>query len=268
MRPRHFLACMGLVLAGAPSQKAWAASPAVPSVDDEATAKQLFNDVRYVEAAVAFEQLWSAQGMPKFLFNAAMARELAGHELQAFVHLRRYLGLPGLAQENLDKARGRLQALRGRTVSLRVLVAPATLEPAALNLTLTRALDGAASDAGRTPVTLDGVAMAAVAVPGYGGAFDLVIEPGSWTLELAAEGFLPRSEPVIVASRGAAQQVVLSMKSNRTPTESASVAFTATFEPARAVAAGIDVTLDGPMPRQERVSKPSVTYKHSYTVIR
>ena len=116
-------ACM--VAASLPAAAAPAASPTVAAAPEgDGEAKHLYNERKYPEAAQAFEKLWTATGTSKYLFNAAMARELAGHESHAYLLLRRYLATPGLQTDEAERARGRLEALRRRAVAVRLVIVP------------------------------------------------------------------------------------------------------------------------------------------------
>jgi hypothetical protein len=197
---------------------------------------------------------------PKSLFNASMAREMMGHELQAFVHLRQYLGTPDLSETERNKAQERIRVLIERTPKLRVLISPANAAGMKLELHPQRASQPA-TDAGRSTVHIDGAILEAIAVPGYPGAYDLPIEPGLWNLESTASRHTSIRVSIEV-TRARSQQVVLRLA----PVVPGSV--TARFTPTQAVAAGIDVTLSRAEPdegspegpRTERLQREQVTW--------
>lgn len=251
-------ACM--VAASLPAAAAPAASPTVaaaPAPEGDGEAKHLYNERKYPEAAQAFEKLWTATGTSKYLFNAAMARELAGHESHAYLLLRRYLATPGLQTDEAERARGRLEALRRRAVAVRLVIVPEGKAPAGLVITLERTPSGSIHDAGRVPVEVSGELLAALAVPELPGAFDLFLEPGPWVLAGTAEGRAPGKQEVKIAPGQA--QLALALPELPPP----DFDVTANFAPPEAVAAGVDVTLtrDGEAPRNERVNAPALAWK-------
>lgn len=230
----ELLACLCLALAGPPSTTAQ--GPEAPVSSDEAAAKQLFGEARYHEAAARYEALWAATTIPKYLFNAAMARELAGHEAHAYLHLLRYLALDSLQPAEIEKARARLEALKQRAVPLQLVVTP----PAdALSGTLELESTGAPTDVGRTPLALDAETLRRTSVPGAPGTFDLYVEPGTWTLSLSARGYVSEQRKISMAE-GERRQLAL----NLAPEKTAVTPITVRFAPASAAAAGIEVVAE------------------------
>lgn len=211
MRCRPFFWALGLLLAGLPVRAAAAPTFAgdPPEALEAPDAKRLFRERKYLEAARAFEQLWTASHEPPSLFNAAQAREMTGHELRACLHLLMYLDAPGLTEAEHGKARDRLAGLRGRTPQVRLLVVPADVAPAKLRLEVRRQ-DDPGTDS-ESVVVLDGRAMEAVAVPGYPGAYDLPIEAGAWDLTLTMPGDtrVGSAAEAVPSKRGRLHQVVL-----------------------------------------------------------
>ena len=189
----ELLASLWLALASPPSSNT-GLEAAVPS--EEATAKQLFAEARYPEAAVRYESLWSTTPTPKYLFNAAMARELAGHEAHAYLHLLEYLALNSLAPAEIEKARARMEALKQRTAALRLIVTPT---PDSMRATLELKVTGAPTDVGRVPLTLDPETLRRASVADATGTYDLYLEPGTWKLAVAAPGYVPESPEISVA---------------------------------------------------------------------
>lgn len=250
---------MALVAGGMPGRQAAAAPTASEGVVEgpDALAKKMFREQRYPEAALEFERLWSEQGTPKYLFNAAMAREMMGHELQAFVHLQALVGLQGLPEAEITRAKDRIQGLRERTVKLRVRVAPADLPAGSLEL---RARRGGGPEEGAAPVEvhLDGTALATLAVPGAPGAYDLPVEVGRWELEFTSRGHGP-GRTSVQATRGPASQIVVRLERLVDTVE-----VTAEFTPEAALVAGLDVSLQGPAPEKvtrKRVEGSPVTWR-------
>lgn len=227
----EILACLWLALASPPSTNTPGLEAVVPS--EEATAKQLFTEARYPEAAVRYEALWANAPIPKYLFNAAMARELAGHEAHAYLHLLEYLALDSLGPAEVEKARARLEALKQRTVALRLTVTPA---PASLRATLELKVTGAPTDVGRVPLTLDPETLRRASGAGATGTYDLYVEPGTWKLAVVAPGYAPQ-HPEISVAEGEKRELAV----NLAPETPLAVPLTVRFGPVAAVAAGIEV---------------------------
>lgn len=242
-----------LPAAAAPAPTAAAAATG----EDDGEAKQLYNARKYPEAAQAFERLWSSTGTTKYLFNAAMARELAGHESHAYLLLRRYLATPALQPEEAERARGRLEALQRRAVAVRLVVVPEGKVPPGLVVTLVRTPSGSIHDAGRVPVEVATDLLANLAVPDLPGAYDLFLEPGPWVIEATGEGRQPARQEVRIS----AEQAQIALALPELPPQPTPV--TASFAPPEAVAAGVDVTLarDGDAPQRVRVTQPAATWQ-------
>lgn len=213
------------------------ANSAPVATEEEVQAKQAFTEGRYTEAATQYEALWLSSPTPKFLFNAAMARELAEHEAHAYLHLRRYLALPSLQPAEREKGLARLEALMKRTVRLRVESTP----EAQLTLTLELKPGGAATDVGRVPLKLEPETLRLIAVAGAPGAYELYVEPGTWMVAAEAQGYVTVRRDLSVRSNEP-QTADLRLTPEAIPPTSV----VATFSPPSAVAAGITVTVEGP----------------------
>lgn len=249
-----------IVLASAPAPARAFAGPAPSSKDDEAAAKKLYTSRKYPEAAAAFEQLYAATGAPKHLFNAAMARELAGHEGHAFLLLRRYVTLGALSFTELDRANDRLAALERRTAPIRLVVVPDALVTQNLRITLERAPTGGEGDRGRVPLVLAGDTLPLIAATDAPGAFDLSLEQGTWIVTATADGRLPLREELVVDT-SAAQ---LNLEPAKIPPPAVPV--TATIGPPALFEQhpdGIEVTIaqEGEIARTERVHHSPVTWE-------
>lgn len=256
-RHLRILTGLALIAGGLPQTAAAASEPAAVSEGADALAKKLFREQRYPEAALEFERLWAEQQTPKYLFNAAMAREMMGHELQAFVHLQVFIGLPGQPETEITRAKDRIEGVRERTVKLRVRVASADLPAGTLELNARRA--GAPAGPERpAEVHLNGATLAGLAVAGAPGDYDLPVELGRWELEFTSRGYGP-GRTSIQATRGPASQIVVQLERLIDTIE-----VTAEFTPAAALAAGIDVSLKGPEPAKvirKRVERSPVTWR-------
>lgn len=246
-----------IVLAGAPAL-ARGPAPAPADAEDDAEAKQLFTARKYPEAAVAFEQLHAASPAPKHLFNAAMARELAGHEGHAYLLLRRYLALPDLQPAEVERARDRLAALQRRTAAVRLVTLPDSLT--GLEISIERTATGAVGDAGRVPLVLDRDLLQLLVSPDVPGAFDLSLEQGPWVVSARADGHEAVRQELVVD--GSQAQLSLTLPA----LAAAAVAVTASFGPAEVFLknpGGIEVTLTraGENARTEVVTGSPVTWQ-------
>lgn len=231
-------------------------SPAAPG-DEDAEAKQLFNARKYPEAALAFEQVYDRTQSPKHLFNAAMARELAGHEGHAYVLLRRYLTLQGLAPNEEARARDRLDALQRRTVPVRLTVSPEALPPHKLHVTIDRVQTGAVGDAGRVPMVITPEVLALLATPELPASWDLYLEQGSWVFSASAAGY-ESDRQEITFQKGQVQVGFMLM-----PMSPPTAPVSANFAPQTAVDAGVAITLtrEGEPPRHEETRSPAVAWQ-------
>jgi hypothetical protein len=239
-----------------PAAAAPTVAPAAPG-DEDAEAKQLFNARKYPEAAQAFEQLFARTQSPKHLFNAAMARELAGHEGHAYMLLRRYLTLQGLAPNEEARAKDRVDALQRRTVPVRLVIVPESLPADKLQVTIERTASGHVSDAGRAPLVMGPDLLAQFAVQGLPGQYDLFLEQGPWVFSAAAEGYEPGKQDA--AFQAGQAQVAVAL----TPLAPPTAQVTANFAPQTAVDAGIDITLthEGEPPHTEQVRSPAIAWE-------
>jgi len=144
-------------------------------------ARALYAEQRYSEAAVIFEQLWTADKSSSDLFNAALARQAAGELTKANLYFRMISGQSDLGPDERTEAAEHVGWLRQVLTVIEVKIRPgAALGPkAALHLAqgddlLTVAL----SDLEETPRLNS--------EPNR--TWTLYLEPGEWTL-----GLLPRS---------------------------------------------------------------------------
>lgn len=254
---RHLWILTGLSLAvtGVTARPAASAPPPLTSEEADALAKRLFREQQYPAAAAEFERLWTERSVPKHLFNAAMAREMMGHELQAFVHLHTFLAVPGLPEAEIVKAQDRIRALKERTIRLRVRVSPADLPAGTLALDARRR-DGSEPSPSVSEVRLEPATLETLAVPGAPGAYDLPLEVGQWDLEFAGRGYAP-GRASVQAAPGPAYPVVVQLERI-----SDTVDVTTEFMPAAAVTAGVEVVLKGPAPAtRQRVERSPVTWR-------
>ena len=134
-------------------------------------------------------------------------------------------------------------------------MAPATIPLEALSLTLQRSPDGSASDAGRVAVRFDKDLMASIAAPGYDSAFDVSLEPGTWTIGVNAAGY--ESQQTVVTTDRDRHTTEVIVRCAPTAPQVTSVPVTTSFGPPKAVAVGIQVVMKGPVAVSELISHPS-----------
>lgn len=265
MRPSQIFGvftCACIVAAPLPATAAPPLQPGKPVPADtspageDREARRLYDARMYPAAAEAFESLHATSRVPKHLFNAAMSRELAGHEGHAYLLLRRYLDLPDLQPNERARAQDRVLALQRRTVAVRIAVAPAEAQGKGLEISIRRAPSGSPIDVGRAPIELAGEVLSLLAVPGRSGEFELLLEKGPWELTAKALGFLDVRQDISVTTGQA--QVTLALAPEPPP----ATPVTASFAPPEAVARGVDLTLtrEGEAPRAEQVRQPALTW--------
>lgn len=263
MRSSQFLcailgACVFLASVPAAATRAGPPPASAPAPGDEdSDAKRLFNARQYPEAAVAFEQLFAASPAPKHLFNAAMARELAGHEGHAYLLLRRYLALSDLQPAEIDRAKDRLAALQRRTAAVRLVTLPDDLAARDLQISIERTPSGAISDAGRAPLVLAGDLLPLLVAADVPGAFDLFLEQGPWVITARADGHGAARQELAVS--GGQAQVSLTLPA----LAPAAAPVDLRLAPVDAATRGVDLTLtrDGDPPTHERLGAAARTWQ-------
>lgn len=262
MCPPSLLAALTSVcIAAAPVPTSGAAPPLVaepgapdaeaPGEDQEA--RRLFAARDFAAAAAAFEALFERSPVPKYLYNAAQTRELAGHDGHAYLLLRRYLTLPDLGGDDQDRALDRLTALKRRTTALE-LVLPSV---AHVQVSLRRKPTGVPADHGRTPISLTSETLALTRHPQKAGMHLLQLERGPWELVVSAQGFHDWSREISVAEELVSLQVELARLPLPPPVVSAS------FGPPEALAQGVEVALspEGEAPRIILIRTPATTWE-------
>ena len=179
---RHDLAMAGLLLVAlAPGlARAQAVDPCARDHVDEITrsrcARNLYGEREYVAAARHYERLWLDTGDPKYLYNAAAAREAAGHTASALAQWTRYGASPGVSAAERAEVDARLDEMRTRLVPVIVTVTPDEVLGPAATFWCERG-------EGRTQESFDIPAqLVAAARPG---SYVLHLEPGAWELRLS-----------------------------------------------------------------------------------
>lgn len=181
-------------------------------------ARALYGEREYVAAARHYERLWLDIGTPKYLYNAAAAREAAGHLASALALWTRYEASPGVEDDERAELKQRLAEMRARLVAITVTVTPANVLGPGATFWCERA-DGIPPESFEIPARL-----VADAAPGN---FTLHLDPGAWQLRLSpasalteystvsapiqvtqapGEVMLPLSQPSLVDSGPAAPE--------------------------------------------------------------
>ncbi len=145
-------------------------------------ARSLYGEREYVAAARHYERLWLDIGTPKYLYNAAAAREAAGHPASALALWTRYEASPGVEEDERAELKQRIEQIRARLVAITVTVTPANVLGPAATFWCERA-DGVPPESFDIPARL-----VADAVPGN---FTLYLDPGAWELRLSSASALP-----------------------------------------------------------------------------
>lgn len=108
-----------------------AAAGTVSGSKDEraAQASDYYGKGRYVEASLEFEGLWrDFPAEPRFLFNAAASRYIAGHYAHTVAYLDEYLARKDVQGDDRKEAQAQLDEARNKVASVAVAV---TLPPGA-----------------------------------------------------------------------------------------------------------------------------------------
>lgn len=152
---------------------------APPGVDEDSrlqAAREDYKNDRFAPAAWAFEAL--AKDFPanaKYHYFAGLARENAGHDTHAALHLQQFLASDAGTPEEREIAKKRVAAITKRTTRVRVSL-PSGESPKALQISYTGPKPPAAVP--KLTVPLD-------TLPREGTSYELTLEPGLWDLEAA-----------------------------------------------------------------------------------
>ncbi|MGB1013770.1 MAG: hypothetical protein ACPG4T_06530, partial [Nannocystaceae bacterium] len=93
-----------------------------------AYAEKLYHEQHFVESAVEFEALWRTYKNLRYLYNAALARQSAGHLGHAAAYLVQYIKHPETTIEKRDLATRLLEHIRKSLVAVEVRVEGAHAE--------------------------------------------------------------------------------------------------------------------------------------------
>ncbi len=139
-------------------------------------ARKDYKEDRFGPAAWAFEAL--AKDYPenaKYHYFAGLARENAGHDTHAALHLRQFLASDAGTPEEREIAKKRVAAIAKRTTRVHVSL-PSGESPKALQISYTGP---------KPPAAVPKLTILLNTLPREGTAYELTLEPGLWDLEAA-----------------------------------------------------------------------------------
>lgn len=194
----HVLAVAAPVATNPPAAPGTGRATSPSEAERSEQAKKLYAEQRYIESAHAYESLYGEFKAPKYLFNAAAAREAAGHDAHAYVLFRRYLETPGLSADDHERGEARMAPLRRRTTVIQLQFSPSP-RPAGLTVTMTR--DGV------EPLQLDEEALQAL---DRRGVVEVWAEVGQWSVQAQAPGFRA-AKSAVQATPGATRALPLEL---------------------------------------------------------
>ena len=230
------------------------AAPSRPSAQSEAqqrnTARKLYSERRYREAARAYEALWRDTGAAKYRFNAGMAREAAEHYGAALLHWQAYLASGSATAEERRMLEQRRTATSAQLGRVHVHVASVLPGPAMLTVDAPEAAPQGPRDAIELPVQPD---------------LDLALEPGAWSVTLQLAGHPPRVARFDLSAGVASPTITLSLPTPTIETPPpptpvpVPVDLTLTITPPRALARGIELQWSSPPASPVRATQTTAT---------
>lgn len=188
----------------APAAQKAPESRVLGSKDERAAqASDYYAKGRYVEAALEFEGLWrDFPGEPRFLFNAAASRYIAGHYAHAVAYLGEYLARSEIQGDDRKEAQAQLDEARRKVAGVRVAVTVPAGAQGEVNLTVEHVARGASD------------IRPAIKMPARRGARGVEavvqLEPGSWVVRAQGDGYAPAEGRVEVKGL-AGQDVALQL---------------------------------------------------------
>ncbi len=172
-----------LALSLAPAAQGSPQSKVLDGKDERAAqAADYYAKGRYVEASLEFEGLWrDFPGEPRFLFNAAASRYIAGHYAHTVAYLGEYLARKEIQGDDRKEAQAQLDEARRKVAPVRVTVTVPAGSQGEVKLTVQHVARGASD--------LRPELAAAVRRSATGAEAVLQLEPGSWTVRAQGEGY-------------------------------------------------------------------------------
>ena len=147
---------------------------------EDKRAKAAYEKDDYATAATLYEKLWEDAQVPKFLYNAGLAREGLGHSAHALALWNKYLKQE-ITPEESAKAEARIATAQQRTTQVVVSVDPAKL--AELGGTLEYQYVGPQSTKQRVPLSVSAVDAQRTEER----KLELYLEPGIWELKFTPD---------------------------------------------------------------------------------
>lgn len=197
--------------------------PVEPKPSRPELARDAYVQRDFLRAARMYEALFADTGAVKFLYNAGMAREAAGHDAEALMHWHEYLRLTDdIAADERIQLLEQMAAARRRTAPIRLRLASPGRETIELRY---------AADAEREPLRIS-----------VQGRRNLDLDPGAWTASVVGSSAPPQEFIAKIAPDLGPQDVVVRPKD---PSQTAARLVTVRFGPPAAISAGISVSFAG-----------------------
>lgn len=181
-------------------------TPAVVGAKDEraAQASEYYSKGRYVEASLEFEGLWrDFPGEPRFLFNAAASRYIAGHYAHTIAYLDEYLARKDVQGADRQEAQAQRDEARNKVAAVQVGVTLPPGAPGDVTVVVQHVARGASD---LRPELL----FPARAQAGRAGVV-VQLEPGTWIVRAKSPGH-DDAEQRVEITRDAGQKVALTLK--------------------------------------------------------
>ncbi len=164
--------------AQAPADPPSSKSAEAAETQRRSSARKLYSERRYREAAHAYEALWRDTGAAKYRFNAGMAREAAEHYGAALLHWQAYLASGSATPEERRMLEQRVTATSAQLGRVHMHIDSTVPGPATLTLHAPEPAPQGPRDPIELPVQPD---------------LDLAFEPGAWSVTLQ----LPDQPPIV-----------------------------------------------------------------------
>lgn len=152
----------------------------------EKLARGAYERDEYAVAAIAYEELWNKARVPKYLYNAGLAREGLGHSAHALALWRTYLQQE-ITPEERTKAEARVEMVKQHTTRTVVAVFPSKV--AEVSGTLKYQYMGPQSTAQRVALTASAIDVPRTAER----ALEIYLDPGTWELTFTPDDEIGKS---------------------------------------------------------------------------
>lgn len=152
----------------------------------EKLARGAYERDEYAVAAIAYEELWNRARVPKYLYNAGLAREGLGHSAHALALWRTYLQQE-ITPEERTKAEARVEMVKQHTTRTVVAVFPSKV--AEVSGTLEYQYMGPQSTAQRALLSASAIDVPRTAER----ALEIYLDPGMWVLTFTPDEEIGKS---------------------------------------------------------------------------